>query len=367
MAGQTSPIGDILSKFSDFLGGNAEKTAIGISIGSSSIKLVELRKIKKNWKLLHFGIVQLPDDVIANREIVNRIGVVESIKTLLSQVKLQSKSVCTAVSGNSVIIKRMSIDVPKMSELQEQVLWEAEQYLPFDVSDVVMDFQVLSRSKDYKTDIVLVAVKKGLLESYMNCVTEAGLKPKIVDVDLFALINLFEANYPVSASEAVALVDFGASALKLAIVQNGAPLFTKESAMGGRSLTAEIQKHLSLSYVDAETLKVGGAQGGAIPQEVVELMGVAAENYAGEVKRAIDYYLASATGPSVSFILLSGGGAKLPNLSKIIEEAVGVPTQNINPFNAVSYDPAVFTQEYLAAIGPIAAVPIGLAMRMGKK
>src|SRR5579885_1367499 len=130
---------------SDLFGGGG--SALGLSIGTSAIKLVELKKQGKVWKLLHFGIVQLPEDVIVNREIVNQIAVVDSLRTLTNTIKLKSKLVCTALSGTSVIIKRMNVEAPNMRELQDQVFWEAEQYLPFDVSEVVMDFQVLSRGR----------------------------------------------------------------------------------------------------------------------------------------------------------------------------------------------------------------------------
>lgn len=344
------------------LGGS--EAAIGLSLGSSSIKLVELKKSGKTWKLIHFGMVQLPDEVIVNREITNNIAVVESLKTLIHQLKLKSKSVCTALSGTSLIIKRMTLEVANAREIQDQVFWEAEQYLPFDVSEVVMDFQILSRAKDNKTDVLLVAVKRSVLDSYMSCISEAGLKAKVVDVDFFALQNLFEANYPVSPSEAVAIVDVGATSLKLVIVHGGIPVFTKDSSLGGRNATVEIQRQLNLSFVDAETLKVSGQQN-AVPQEVSELLRMSAENIATDIKRSIDFYNASSNKAPVSYILLAGGGAKLSGLSKVVEDTVGLPTQMINPFNAISYDPEIFTPDYVAAIAPIAAIPLGLALRAG--
>ncbi len=363
MAGAFAKIAELFSSLNSGGGGS---TAVGLSIGTSSIKLVELKRAGKVWKLLHFGIVQLPEDVIVNREILNQVAVAEGIKTLVNQVKLKNKTVCTSLSGTAVIIKRMNLEVPNLREIQDQVFWEAEQYLPFDVSEVVMDYQVLSRSKDSKTDVLLVACKRSVLDAYMGCVEASGLKPGIVDVDFFALQNLFEANYPANPSEAVAVVDIGASATKITVVHAGVPVFTKDSAIGGSNLTAEIQKQLNLSFADAETLKVGQA-GGGTPQEVSELMHVMAENLAGEVRRSVDFYNASSAGAPVAYVLLCGGTAKIPMLSKTIEETIGLPTQLINPFNAITYDPAVFTQEYMAAIAPIAAVPIGLALRAAAK
>ena len=354
-----------LLSFLDNMGG--AQTSIGLSIGSSSVKIVELKRTGKSWKLLHFGIVQLPENVIVNREIVNSIAVVESIKTLIAQIKLKTNQVCTAISGNSVIIKRMTIEVVNMRELQEQVFWEAEQYLPFDVAEVAMDFQLISKTKDIKKDIILVAVKKAVMESYVGCIEDSGLKAKIVDVDFFALQNLYETNYSSNSAEAVAIVDIGSSSLKLVVVHAGVPVFTKDSAMGGGNLTSEIQRSLSLSFLDAEMLKIGGGPEGRMPQEVSDLMHVMSDNFAMEIKRALDFYNASSFGAPISYILLSGGSANIPGLSKIIEDTVNLPTQLINPFNSISYDPAVFTQDYLTSISPIAAVPIGLALRMGQK
>lgn len=357
-------VGATTSIWSRLVGGG--ETAVGLSIGTSSIKIVELKRAGNAWRLLHFGVAQLPDEVVVNREIVNPIAVTDAMRTLASQIKLKTKNVCTSLSGTSMIIKRMQLDVPNIKELQDQVFWEAEQYLPFDVSEVVMDYQLLSRSKDSKADVLLIAVKKSTLESYMQTVEDAGLKPSVVDADYFALQNLFEANYPASPSEAVALIDIGASSLKLVIVQNGIPIFTKDSALGGRNLTAEIQRHLNLPFADAEALKLSGP-GAAVPQEVLDLTQVANENFATEIKRSLDFYDASSTGAPVGYVLLSGGAAKQNGLSKMVEDISGKPTQIINPFNSVTYDPAIFTPDYIAQIGAIAAVPIGLAIRAGSR
>ncbi len=358
---------ELLSKISSILDFSGGKTSVGLSIGSSSIKLVELKKSGKTWKLIHFGIVQLPDEVIVNREIINPIVVSESIKTLTSQMKLKNKNICTSISGTALLIRRMTLEVPRPSELQEQVFWEAEQYLPFDISEVYMDFQVLSRSKEGKTDVLFVAVKKTVLDTYMNCVEDAGLKASIVDVDFFALQNLLEINYPPNPNESVAIVDIGSSAIKIVVIHAGVPVFTKDSTLGGRTLTVEIQKNLNLSFNDAETLKTGGEGGINTPQEISDLIHVMVENVSSEIKKSVDYYNASATGAPIAYVLLTGGSAKLTGLSKSVEERVGLPVQLINPFNAISYDPNVFNQEYLNNIAPIAAVSVGLALRSGAK
>ncbi|MEK7691217.1 MAG: type IV pilus assembly protein PilM, partial [Bdellovibrionota bacterium] len=232
----------------------------------------------------------------------------------------------------------------------------------FEASEVVMDYHVLSRAKDHQTDVILVAVKKSVLELYMDAISAASLKPKIIDVDYFALQNVFEANYPVQAQEAVAIVDIGASAMKCVVVQDGIPVFTKDTGIGGRNLTLEIQRQLNLSYVDAEALKTD-SRGGGVPQEVSDLMHIMSENLAGEVKKALDFYNASSSGAPVAYVLLCGGCSKLPNLAKTVEDTVGLPVQLINPFNSVTYDSGVFPPDYIASIAPAAAIPVGLALR----
>jgi len=366
MAGTSGgPISNLLASLSGAFALSGGGTSIGLSVGSSSVKMVELRKKGKSWELLNFSMMQLPEEVVVNREIIQPVPVVDAIKSLVAGTHPKTKDVCTSISGTSLMIKRLSLEVQNPKEIQEQVFWEAEQYLPFDAADVVMDYQVLSKHKDKRVDVLLVAAKRSVVESFMGVVRDSGLRPSIVDVDFFALQNYFETNYPVNEAEAVALVDIGAVGLKVAVVSGGVPIFTKDTALGGRNLTQEIQKHLNLSFVDAEALKVAGQHTGT-PQEVSDLMHLMAENYGTEIKRAIDFYQASSSGPPVSYVLISGGGAKIPNLTHTIEEMVRLPVQMANPFNSITYNEAVF-RDGIAEIAPFAAIPVGLALRGAAK
>ena len=345
----------------------APSHVVGLSIGSSSVKLIELKRAGKLWKLMHFGMVHLPEDAILDREIVNTIAVTESIKTLVNQMKLKNKQVCSSISGSSVIVKKIQLEIHNEKEIQEQIFWEAEQYLPFDVNEVVMDYQILTKKKGPQKDIMLVAVKKTALESYKGCIEEAGLKVSIMDIDFFALQHLYELIYPPRSHEAVAVVDIGANSMKMVVICEGIPIFTKDTPLGGSHLTAEIKQKLNLSYVDAETLKVGGSQDGSLPQEVSDLINVAIENFSIEINKSLDFYHASSVGPQISCLLLTGGGSKLEGLPESFEESLGLPTQLINPFYTVTYDAKVFTQEYLNKIASLAAIPVGLAVRAGWK
>jgi type IV pilus assembly protein PilM len=308
-------------------------------------------------------VVQLPDDALAHREIVNSIAVVDSLKALTSSLKLKSKNVCTALSGPSMMIKRLQLEVPNPKEIQEQVFWEAENYIPFDHSDLVMDFEMLSRSKDSLTDVMLVAAKRTVVDSFMGVISDSGLQPKVVDADFFALQNVYEANYPATPGESVALIDIGATGTKMVVLSDGIPVFTKDSAMGGRTLTTEIQRQMGHSLEDAESLKLGGA--GGIPQEVLDILRVGSENLATEIKAALNYYSASSVGAPVGPIYLSGGCSLVPGLPQVIEEVTGRPVQYLNPFGAIAADPAQFSEDYLRSISALAVIPVGLALRAG--
>lgn len=339
-----------------------DASQIGVNIGTSSIKIAELKKKGKNFSLVHFGIAQLPEEAVVNREITNHMAVVDALKNLVTELKIKGRSVVTSLSGAGVIIKRILIEQTPAKELADAILWEAEQYVPFDMNDVVFDYQVLNKNgPEGKMEIMLVVSKKSLVESYQAVIKDAGLDSSCVYVDAFALQNSFEANYP--QEQAAALVDIGASSLKLSINAGGQPIFTRESAVGGKALTSEIQKHLNLSYQEAEILKIDGNAQGSFPQEVVDLMNVMTENFASEIKRSIDFFVASNSSINVAYILLSGGSSKLPNLPKMVEDVCGLPVQLMNPFNKISYDSKVFSEDYISAISSIAAVPVGLALR----
>lgn len=342
------------------LGGS--KPTVGVCIGAASVKIVEMKKVGSSWKLVHFGIANVPDDSVVNREVFNPVAVAGAVQGAYSQSRIKQKHVVTGLGGSSIILKRMTVEVQKASELQDAVFWEAEQYLPFDPTEVSMDFHTISKGKDSKTDVLFVAAKLSVMDGFIGSIEDAGLKVKIVDTEYFALQNVFEANYDQRPGEAVAIVDIGASSIKVLVIHEGVPVFTKESPMGGKNLTAEIQRQMNLSLNDAEAMKISQSHG-TVPQEIAELTQVAIENFATEVRRALDFYNASSSGAPVSYVLLTGGSAQIPEISRGIEDRVGLPTQLLNPFARIGYDEKLFTPEMISNIAPIVALPMGYALR----
>lgn len=347
--------------------GGFDKGCVGLNIGNQSIKIAELRIGGKKWKLLHFGKAFIPRDTINSREISNALALVESIRALTAQLKLNSKKVALSISGNSVITKKMTIEISKRAnakEIEEQAFWEAEQYLPFDIAEVYLDSYTLSKAKDGTVDVMLVAAKKNLIDTYVACISDAGLVPEIVDIDYFALQNIFEINYPERFSDANMIVDIGASSLKIVVLQNGIPLYTKESALGGDKVTSEIQNQLGLSFEDAETLKISQT-GAEVPQEISDLLTVSAENFAIEIKRGLDFYNASSTGASPSKIYLTGGASLMANTKEMVQDICKIEVEKLNPFNLIEYDKGTFTEDYINQIAPFSALALGLAIRAG--
>jgi type IV pilus assembly protein PilM len=338
---------------------------VGLSIGASSIKIAELKKKgKSSWTLVRYASVGISDAYSEQREVVNAPLIVQAIQEAVAQSKIKSKDICSSIVGSGVIIKSLNLVVTDPKEMNDQVFWEAEQYIPFDISEVVVDFQVLKKTKDNNVEVMLVAVKRELLEQYTGVIEEAKLVPKIIDIEVFALQNTYETNYPVSTTDAVLLVDVGAMSTKTVICAGGIPFFTKDAPFGGNIVTQEIQRDLKLpTMMDAEALKTSGN----LPHEVSEIVARMAHILATELKKSIDFYTASSLGPPVSAVYLSGGASRSAHLSKIIEEYVNLPVVYLNPFEKISADPKTMTPDYLDSIAQEAIIPIGLAIRAGDK
>ena len=294
---------------------------VGLSIGASSVKVVELKKKKNEWMLVGYGSAPLGDAISDQREILNSTLIVNAIHDALAQAKVKSKQVCSSIVGSGVIIKNLNLVVTDMKELTDSVFWEAEQYIPFDISEVVIDFQVLKKNKD-QVEVMLVAVKRDFIDQYTNAIEDAKLTAHIMDVEVFALQNVFESNYDLPSTEAVLLVDIGSMSTKTIICAGGVPLFTKDAPYGGTMVTQEIQKELKLpTFMDAEVLKTSPN----LPHEVNDIAARICHVLAAELKKSIDFYTASSLGPPVACVYLSGGGSRPTPLSKIIEDYVGVP------------------------------------------
>jgi len=238
-----------------------KKSLVGLDIGSSTVKAMEVhfKGRDKGFELRSLGIARLPNEAIVQGAFLNSSAIVDAIKEAIDQGRIRGKEVAAAIAGHSVIVKKVSLPQMTREELEEQIQWEAEQYIPFDVNEVNLDFQILDTSEgDGQMDVLLVAAKKDLIDDYMQVITEAGLTPGVIDVAAFAVENALEVNYDLATDEAVAVVNIGAQTVNINIVQNGVPAFTRDITTGGNQYTEEIQKALSISFEEAERIKIGG-------------------------------------------------------------------------------------------------------------
>jgi type IV pilus assembly protein PilM len=341
-----------------------KKGMIGLDIGSRHIKAVQLNEVSEGYQLERLGITTLQPELIVDGSILDSMRVVEAIKELIANSDIKIKDTTIGVSGHSsVIIKRISL--PKMSEdeLNESIKFEAEQYIPFDIEDVNLDFQILSSTEaDNQMDVLVVAVKKDKINEYVSVVKDAGLNPVIVDVDTFALENTFETNYDVTAEENIALVSVGASMINMNILKGGISVFTRDSSVGSNLLTEALQKEFTISYDNAEKLKRGETVEG-IPQEDVSSVIIStSEEIIAEISRSFDYYKSTTSPEEINEIIFSGGGALVKDFAPLLSERIGISIKIIEPFNHISV-PDTFDRAYLKKIEPIVSVAVGLALR----
>lgn len=348
-----------------FLG--SKKLLVGLDIGSGAIKILQLKEAKGKYKVERFGIKPLPSETIVDGAIMSDLEVVQTIKDLAQEQKIKNKDVAISISGTSVIVKKISIEPTSEADLEKRIKFEAEQYIPFDINDVYLDFHILSgeeRSAEGQAEmaVLLVATKKDKLNDYANAVRGAGLIPKVVDVDAFAVENMYCVNYETSPGELTALVNIGASVMNINILKGGVSAFTRDCTIGGNRYNERIQQDLGLTPEDAESAKRGQLSGveEAALSAAIEAVDV---EVATEIGRSFDYYRTTSSGDDIARIVLCGGCALIKSLSARIAEQVGIETTVADPFKALDTSALKMSPEELAAVAPAAAVVVGLALR----
>ena len=340
-----------------------KKEVIGIDIGSSSVKLVQLKDVKGSYQLLNAGIVPLPPEAIVDNAIMDNASIVSAITSLVTSLGVKTKDVACSISGNSVIIRKITLPVMPVEELEDQITWEAEQYIPFDINDVNMDFQILSPDSidPSKMIVLLVASKREIINDYVTVFNEAGMVLSVVDVDSFAVQNAFEINYDAGTEEVIALINIGASVMNINIIKDGTSLFTRDVQMGGNLYTEEIQKQLSVSSSEAESMKILAAE--TNNNELLEVLTKVNETIIQEIRRSLDFYNSTASDDRITKVFVSGGSSKGYKFIDSVSEKIDLPVEMINPFAKLKFNEKDFDPEYLQEIGPFMSVTVGLAIR----
>lgn len=344
------------------------KHCLGLDIGSSSVKLCLLKGTNRGPQLQAFDYAQLPPETIVDGSLLNSSVVADAINELLARNKIKVKETALSVSGNTVIIRKITLPLMTQEELEESIQWEAEQYIPFDIREVYIGFEVLApRTEQGQMDVVLVAARREMIDDYTNVCVDVGLKPFVMDVDAFAMQNAYEVNYGFHQNETAVLLDVGNSVVTMNVVTDGITMFTRDLSLGGSDITEEIQKQLNITYQEAELYKMGGQPGAqsdaVLPQEVEKIIREKAEDIANEIQRSLDFYSATAADSRIDKIIVSGGTAAIPSLVRTIERISGVKAELMNPFRQISYDERQYTAARIQKLAPIATVAVGLALR----
>ncbi len=343
-----------------------KRDLVGLDIGAHAVKAVQLRRTRTGYELQHLGLAPLGPDTIVDGVIMDSNAVITAVQEIFGTNKIKTKDVAVAVSGHSVIIKPIRITRVSAKELENAIQWEAEQHIPYAMEDVNIDYQVLRTTPQESTemDVLLVAVKKEIINDYQTIIATAGLNAAVVDVEAFALENVFDVFCETAAGEVVALVNLGAAITNINILRNGVSEFRRDSAIGGNRYTESIQKILGLSFEQAETLKLGSNQveGRSFADAKPAIDMVSAE-LAGDVRRSFDFFRSTAHTDTINRVLVSGGCARLPGLTQYLSEALDVPFEILNPLRDIKADPKQFDPEYLEYVAPQLAVGVGLALR----
>ena len=339
-----------------------QKALVGLDIGSSSIKSVELKSTKQGYELVSFGLEPLAQDTVVDGAIMDAPLVAGAIGTIFDRQEIKTRSVATAVSGHSVIVKPVTLPMMTDEELYDRIQSEASQYIPFDISDVNLDYQLLDSSES-EMHVLLVAVKKDKILNHTNVLAQAGKTPMVVDIDAFALQNCYEVNYDPDPMQTVALLNIGASVMNINIVRGGSPLFTRDVSVGGNQYTDALQKELDLSYEDAERLKKGEAVAGVNEEHRGTILRSVSDILILEIQKTFDFFRATASGENIQRIYLAGGTARVPGLVDLLREEFALPVEELYPFRKIVINPGRHNEDQVRELAPRLAIAVGLALR----
>jgi type IV pilus assembly protein PilM len=344
---------------------NRNKQAVGLDIGSSALKGAELRPLRKGgFELVSLGIEEISPDCIVDGVIISKLPVSEAIGRIFTGQGIRNDRVMTSISGHSVIVKKIGLPVQSDADLAESIRWEAEQYIPFDIADVNLDYQVLGENTNTgNLDVLLVAVKKDKITDFSNVIKMAGKTPVLVDVDAFALQNAYELNYDPSDRSTVALLDIGASTMTINIVAGTDFLFTRDIGVGGQQYTEFLQKEFNLNYDQAKSLKQGGEIEGIDSEEVNRVIESVTEIICLDIQKTYDFFKSTTTIDHIDRMIVSGGAAHTTGLIDALTRKFEIPTEKFNAFQRIKYDPQKFPSSLIEDRAPDFAIAIGLALR----
>lgn len=347
------------------------KSLLGLDIGSGYLKVSQIKEIKGKYTLELFDMLPLEPDVIVDESIVEQAKLIDLIKELIKKSQSKVKDVAISISGHSsVIIKKINMEVNKTEldsmsedEVMKSIKLSAEQYIPFGIEDVHLDYQILNSSKESgEIEAILVAVRKELIEEYLNIVKEADLNPVIVDVDAFTLENMYEINYDIEEESNIALIDIGATSTKLNLLQDGMSAFTRDSSKGSKLQTEALVSTFQIPFETAEKLKRFEAVEGISPEQVESVIYDASEEIINEITRSLEFFNETSGIESFDELVIGGGGAMVKGFPELLADRTGLNVSVMDPFKKIAISKKL-DERYIKSISPMACVSVGLALR----
>jgi type IV pilus assembly protein PilM len=324
------------------------KKVFGLDIGSSSIKIAEMEAGLKGAKLLSFGMIPTPTNAVNGGDFSDPANLGLTVKSLAAEIKLKRKNASVGLYGTAVIVKKISIPRVDLKLIPEQIKWEAEQYIPFDLNSIILAYHVVNpKEASDNLEILLVAAQKEIVASCGSALGAAGFKVGVLEPSGFSLANIFEYNYGKIAGKTIAIVDVGATITNLVVVHNGEVVFCRDMSVGGFNHTNDIQKEMGLSYQEAESMKLSLSSGQPVPDEVHSVVSASNEAVVEEIRNSFEFFAGSSGGLALEHGFFTGGGALTPGLMALLSQSSSVPFEPFNPFVRVTpgnknFSPAYF-------------------------
>ncbi len=336
---------------------------VGLDIGSHAVKVCQLKQTSSGYAIVTLGSTVLPEGAVEDGTLNDPETVSQAISDLFKNLKIKKKKVGFSISGYSVIVKKVNLAVMDDAQLEEHIMAEAEQYIPFDIEDVYLDFQDLQTSSKEadRTDVMLVAAKREIVDDYLDMLRSHNISPVIVGGGGFALENTYEFNY--QKNENVALVDIGASKMSINILSQGISVVARDIIVGSRQLTDQIQNVFDIEFEEAEALKLGSIQDDDKREEIEDIFSTTCTQWILEIKKAIDLYHSNHPDQPLKRMILSGCGAKVTGLIDFLAQETDLHVELFNPFLNMASNDKKIDPDYLESIGPEMAIAAGIALR----
>ncbi len=358
-------IKDIIERLRELFGLVSPKI-IGVDIGQSSVKISEIEHKNGTFKLLKFTKAKLPEASIIEDEIQKPDEIKLIVKEAIKKGKFSTGQICIGLYGPNTVSRKLQLAGGTEEELEDQVFWEAEQYLPFPLEDSNLDHFLVGDNIGGGVDVIVAAVKKEIMQRFRSLAEGDGSVVKIADLSSLAvsnlLINHLENTEEEDDNRSRMFIDFGAQKTIFIMIKNRMPVFVKEVMMGGTVVTEEIQRQLGVNFSEAEDLKVTTDGQGNLPEEIVSIIKSINETIIAEIRKAYDIYINATSDDDLANCYVTGGSIQLPNFLDSLSKNLNVDITVYNPFESIEYSSA-FSEEDLAEIAHVGAVSLGLAMR----